>query len=73
MRAKLLLLLWAIGGEAARLTDAVAVTDTAGYGDVSSVISVVSSSAGCVVTGRAACVNISSAMFVDTGLAVLVT
>lgn len=59
VRAVLLLLLWAIGGEAARLTDG-----------VSSVTSVVSGSGGCVVTGRAAYVYISSAMFVDTGLAV---
>lgn len=74
MRAMLLLPLWAMGGEAARLTDAVSVTDSAVYGDVSSVIPVVSSSAVCVITGRAACVNnISSAMLVDTGLAVLET
>lgn len=67
VRAMLRLLLWAIGGEVARLTEADAVTGTAGYGDVSSVISVVSSSGGyvvsstasCVVTGRAAYVNIS--------------
>lgn len=59
VRAVLLLLLWVIGGEAARLTHG-----------VSSVTSVVSGSGGCVVTGRAAYVYVSSAMFVDTGLAV---
>lgn len=56
--ATLLLLLGAIGGEAARLTDAAVVAGTAGSGDVNSVTPVVAGAAGCVVTGRAAGVNI---------------